>query len=103
MKAFSAGDTIFFPNGLHMRRKPMLCHFEDIGSRHIHACLNTAEAHDTPIKPLLDQRGSIRKGGKFSFLWKILIFFDPKFVSAVLKLAFSSSITDRAIQRMVDQ
>jgi hypothetical protein len=91
MEAFSARDTIFFPNSLHMGRKTMFFHFEDIRSRHIHTCLNTAEAHDTPIKPLSDQRCSIGNRGELPFFLRILIFFNPKFVGAVLKLAFSPS------------
>jgi hypothetical protein len=103
MEAFSTGDTIFFSNSLHMGGKAMLCHLENIRSWHIQTSLNAAETHHTSIKPLPDQRGTIGDGGKLSLLLRILVFIDPEFISAVLKLAFSSSITDRAVQRMVDQ
>jgi hypothetical protein len=97
MEAFSTRDTIFFSNSLHMGGKTTLRHLEDIRPRYIHTGLNAAETHYTSIKPLPDQRGSIRDGGEFPLLWRILIFFDPEFVSSVLELAFSSSITDRAV------
>jgi hypothetical protein len=97
MEAFSAGDTIFFPNSLHMRGKTMLCHLEDIRSWYIHACLDAAETHHTSIKPLPDQRSSIGNGGKLPFFLRIFILFNTEFIGAVLKLAFSSSITNRTV------
>jgi hypothetical protein len=103
MEAFSTGDTIFFPNGPHIRGKTMLCHLKHIRSWHIHAGLDAAETHHTSIKPLPDQRSSIGDGGKLSFFWRILVLFNPEFIGAVLKLAFSSCITYGAIQRMIDQ
>jgi hypothetical protein len=103
MEAFSAGDTIFFSNGLHMGDETMFCHLEDIRSWHIDTGLDAAETHDTSIKPLPDQGSPIRDGGKLSFLWRKLVLFDPEFIGAVLELAFSSRIADGTIQRMVDQ
>src|SRR5512139_586642 len=101
MEAFSAGDAILFSNSLHMGDEAMFRHFKDICAGHIHAGLDAAETHDAPIKPLPDQGGSIRNGRKLSFLWRKLVLFDPKFIGAVLELAFSSRIADRAVQRMV--
>jgi hypothetical protein len=103
MEAFSAGDTIFFSNGLHMGREAMFRHLEDVRSWHIHTGLDAAETHHTSIKPLLDQGGSIGDGGKLSFLWRKLILFYSEFIGAILELAFSSRITDRTVQRMIDQ
>jgi hypothetical protein len=103
VEALSTGDTIFFSKGLHVRRKTMLCHLKDIRPRHIHASLDAAQTHDTSIKPLPDQRGSIGDGGELSLFWRILVLFDPEFIGTVLELTFSSSIADRAVQRMVDQ
>jgi hypothetical protein len=103
VEAFSTGDTIFFSNGLHMGGISMLCYLQHIGPWNINAGLDAAEAHDTSIKPLPDQGSPIRDGGKLSFLWRKLVLFDPEFIGAVLELAFSSSITDRTVQRMVDQ
>jgi hypothetical protein len=103
MEAFSAGDTILFSNRFHMGDEAMLCYLEDIRSRHIETGLNTTQTHDTSIEPLSNQRGSIGDGRKFSFLWRKLILFDPKFIRAVLELTLSSGIAYGAIQRMVDQ
>src|SRR4030042_1166970 len=100
MEAFSAGDTIFFSNGLHMGGIPMLCHLQHIGSWNINAGLNTTEAHDTSIRPLTNQRGSIFKGWTFNFFGDELQMVDTKFIGAVLELTLSSSIADRTIQRM---
>jgi hypothetical protein len=65
--------------------------------------LDAAETHHASIKPLPDERGSIGDGGKFSLLRRKLVLLDPEFIGAVLQLAFSSGIADRAIQRMVNQ
>jgi hypothetical protein len=65
--------------------------------------MNASKTHNASIKPLSDQRGPIRDRGNFSFFWRILVLFDPEFISAILKLTFSSSVTDRTVQGMVDQ
>jgi hypothetical protein len=103
MEAFSTRDAVLFPNGLHMGGKTMLCHLEDIGSWHIHTGLDAAETHDTSIWPLMNQRSSIFKGWTFYFFGDKLLMVDPKFIGAVLELAFSSSIAHGTVQRMVDQ
>jgi hypothetical protein len=103
VEAFSTGDTIFFSNGLHMGDEAMFCHLEDICPWDIEAGLDATEAHDTSIKPLPDQRGSIGDGRKFSFFRGKFILFDPEFIGTVLELTFSSRIADRAVQRMIDE
>jgi hypothetical protein len=103
VEAFSTGDTIFFSNSLHMGDEAMLCHFKDISPRNIDTGLNATETHHTSIKPLSDQGGPIRCGGNFSFLWRILVLFDPEFIGAILKLTFATSITYWAIQGMINQ
>ena len=53
----------------------MLCHLEDIRSRHIHTGLDAAETHHATIKPLPDQGGPVGDGGDslfsggYSFFW----------------------------------
>jgi hypothetical protein len=81
----------------------MLCHLQNIGSWNINACLDTTETHDTSIWPLMNQRSSIFKGWTFYFFGDKLLMVDPKFIGAVLELAFSSSIAHGTVQRMVDQ
>jgi hypothetical protein len=103
VEAFSTGDTVFFSNGLHVRRISMLCNLQHIRAWDINAGLNTTEAHDTSIGPLMNQRRSIFKGWTFYFFGDKLLMVDPKFIGAVLELTFSSSIADRTVQRMVDQ
>jgi hypothetical protein len=103
VEAFSTGDTIFFSDGLHVGDEAMLRHLEDIRPGNIDTGLNAAKTHDTSIKPLPDQRGSIGDGRKLSSLWRKLILFYPEFIGAVLELAFSSSVAYRAVQRMIDQ
>jgi hypothetical protein len=103
MKAFSAGDTVFFSKGLHMGNEAVFRHLEDIRSRHLHTGLDTAEAHHASIKPLPDKGGPIGYGGKLSFFRWELVLFDPEFIGSVLQLTFSSSIADRAVQGMIDQ
>jgi hypothetical protein len=103
VEAFSTGDAIFFSNCLDVRRKTMLGYFEDIGPRYIDTGLNAAETHHATIKPLPDQRGSIRSGRDLSFFGRKLVLLYAELIRAVLKLAFSSGITDRAVQRMIDQ
>jgi hypothetical protein len=97
MEAFPAGDAVFFPSGFHMGGKTMLSHLENIRSWHIQAGLNAAETHHTSIKPLSDQRGSIRDGRKFSFLRRIFVFLDPEFVGSILELALSPGIANRTV------
>jgi hypothetical protein len=103
VEAFSTGDTIFFSNGLHMGGISMLCYLQHIGPWNINAGLDTAEAHDTSIRPLTNQRSSIFEGWTFYFFGDEFHMVDPEFIGAVLELAFSSRITDGTIQRMVDQ
>jgi hypothetical protein len=103
MEAFSAGDTVFFSSCLYVRRKPMLGDFEDIGTRHIDTGLNAAETHHAAIKPLPDQRSSIRSRRDLSFFGRKFVLLYAELIRAVLKLAFSSGITDRTVERMIDQ
>jgi hypothetical protein len=103
VETLSTGDAVLLPNRLHIGGKPMLCHLENIRSRHIHTGLNAAKTHDTSIKPLPDQWGSVRDGRKLSFLRRILVVLDPEFIGSILELAFSSGITNRTVQRMIDQ
>jgi hypothetical protein len=97
MEAFSTGDAIFFSNSLHMRGKTMLCDLQHIGSWNINAGLDTTKAHDTPIKPLSNQRGPVRSGRDLPLLRRKLVAIDSEFIGPVLELAFSSRITDRTV------
>jgi hypothetical protein len=81
----------------------MFCDFQHICSWNINARLNTTKAHDTSIGPLPNQGSSVFKGWTFYFFSDELLMVDSKFIGAVLKLAFSSSIADRTVQRMIDQ
>jgi hypothetical protein len=103
METFSAGDAALLAGGFHKSKKPMLCDLEHISSGDVDAGLDTAEAHDTSVKPLPDQRRSIFDTGQFPSLWVKLILLDSKFIGPVLKLTLSARITDRTIQGMVDQ
>jgi hypothetical protein len=103
METFPTGDTIFFSSGLHMRDESMVFYLEDIRPRHIEAGLDASKTHDTSIKPLLDQRGSIGDGRKLPFLGRKFILLNSEFISSILELTFASCIADRAVQRMVDQ
>jgi len=82
---------------------PMLCYLQHIRSWNINTRMNTTKTHDTSIRPLPDQGSSILKGWTFYFFSDELLMIDPKFIGAVLELAFSSSIADRTVQRMIDQ
>jgi hypothetical protein len=84
------GETAFF-------------HLEHICSRNIDAGLNASQTHDTSIKPLPDERRPIGSGWNFPLLGRKLVLFDSKFIGAVLKLAFSSSIAHRTVKGMVDE
>jgi hypothetical protein len=86
-----------------MGGKTMLCHLENIRSRHIYTGLDAAETHHAAIKPLPDQGGPIGDGGKLSFLRGIFVLLDPEFIGSILELAFSPGIANRTVQRMVDQ
>jgi hypothetical protein len=86
-----------------MGGKTMLRHFEHIGSGNIHASLNAPETHHTSIRPLSNQRSPIGFGRNLSLFWREVILSNSKFIGPVLKLTFSSCITDRTVQRMVDQ
>jgi hypothetical protein len=86
-----------------MGGEAMLCHPENIRSRHVHTGLDAAETHDAAIKPLSDQGGPVGDGGKLSSLRGILVLLDPEFVGSILELAFSPGIANRTVQRMVDQ
>jgi len=97
MEAFPTGNAVFFPGGFHMGGKTMLGHLENIRSWHIHAGLNAAETHHTSIKPLPDQRGSVRDRRKFSFLRRIFVFLDPEFIGSILELALSPGIAHRTV------
>jgi hypothetical protein len=103
METFPTGDTIFFSNGLHMGRIPMLSHLQHIGSWNINAGLDTTKTHDTSIHPLPNQRSAIFYRWSFYFFGDELYMVNPKFIGAVLELTFSSCIADRTVQRMVDQ
>ena len=81
----------------------MFRHLEDICPRDVHTGLDAAETHHASIKPLPNERGSIGDGGKFSLLRGKLVLLDSEFIGAVLELAFSPSIADRAVQRMINQ
>ncbi len=81
----------------------MFRHLQDVCAWYFQAGLDAAKTHDTSIKPLPDERGSVGNLGKFSLFRSIFVFLDPELVSAVLELAFSPGITDRTFQRMVDQ
>jgi hypothetical protein len=86
-----------------MRRKTMLSDFEDIRSWHIHTGLDAAQTHHTSIKPLPDQRGSVRERRKFPFLRRILVLLDSEFIGSILELALSPGIAHRTVQGMVDE
>jgi hypothetical protein len=86
-----------------MGDEAMLCYLEDIRPWNIQTGMDASETHYASIKPLSDQRGPIRNGGKLSFFRRILVLFNTEFIGAVLKLTFSSGITDRTVQRMIDQ
>jgi len=103
METFSAGDAVLSSGGFHKGEKPMLCDLEHISSWDVDAGLDTTEAHDTSVKPLPDQRGSIFDTGNLPLLRRELILFDSKFIGPVLKLTLSAGITDWTIQGMVDQ
>jgi hypothetical protein len=103
MKTFSTGDTVLFSNSFHMGDEAMFRHLKNIRPRHIHTGLDATEAHHTSIKPLTNQGGPVRDEGKFSLLRRKLVLFDPEFIGTVLQLAFSSSIANGTVQRMVDQ
>ncbi len=81
----------------------MLRHFQDVCAGYFQTGLDAAKTHDTSIKPLPDERGSVGDLGEFSLFRSIFVFLDPELVSAVLELAFSSGVADRTFQRMVDQ
>jgi len=102
MEALSAGNTVFFPGRLHEGGETLLCHFEYIGPWNIDASLNATKAHDTSIHPLPNQGSAIFDGWSFYFFGDELLMVNPKFIGAVLELAFSSGIADRTVQRMVD-
>jgi hypothetical protein len=103
MQTFTAGDAVFYPGSLHMRRKSALRHFKHIGADNFKTGLDATETHDTSIEPLPNQRGSIRYPGKFPLLPGILITDDSEFIRPVLKLTFPSGIADRTFDRMVDE
>jgi hypothetical protein len=103
METFSAGDAVLFSCCFHKGEKPMLCDLEHISSWDVDAGLDTTEAHDTSVKPLLDQRGSIFDTGNLPLLRREFILLDSKFIGPVLKLTLSAGITDWTIQGMVDQ
>jgi hypothetical protein len=103
VETFSTGDTIFFSNGLHVRRISMLCNLQHIRSWNINAGLNTTEAHDTSIGPLTNEGRAILKRWTLYFFGDELDMVDPKFIGTVLELTFSSGIADRTVQRMVNQ
>jgi len=103
MQAFSAGDAVLYTGGLHMGRKSALRHFEHISTDNLQTGLDAAETHHTSIKPLPDQRSSIRYPWEFSDFTRILIVVDSKFVRPVLKLAFPPGIADGTFDRMVDE
>jgi hypothetical protein len=86
-----------------MGGETMLCHLENIRSRHIHTRLDAAETHHTTIKPLPDQGGPVRDGGELSFLREILVLLDSEFIGSILELTFSPGIANRTVERMVDQ
>jgi hypothetical protein len=81
----------------------MLRYLQHIGSWNINAGMDATETHHTSVYPLPNQRGSILYGWTFHFLGDELLMVDPKFIDAVLELAFTSGIAYRTVQRMVDQ
>jgi hypothetical protein len=103
METFSTGDAVLFSNGLNMGRISTVHHIEHIGSWNIDAGLNTAKTHDTSIRPLPNQRGSVFKSWPFNFFGDELLMVNPKFIGSVLELTFSSGIADRTVQRVIDQ
>jgi hypothetical protein len=103
MEAFSAGDTILFSNCFHMGGEPVFFDLEHICPGNVETGLDASQTHDTSIKPLPNQRGSIGSGGNFPLLGRKFVLFDSKFIGAILKLAFSSGIADRTVKRMVDE
>ena len=81
----------------------MLCNLEDVGPGDIDAGLNAAKTHDASVKPLVNQGGSIRSGWSLPLFRRKLVALDSKFIRPVLELTFPSRITNRTVQRVVDQ
>jgi len=103
METFSAGDAVLFADGFHKREKPVFCDLEHISSGDVDTGLDTAKTHDTSIRPLPNQRGSVFKSWPFNFFGDELLMVNPKFIGSVLELTFSSGIADRTVQRVIDQ
>ena len=97
METLSAGNTVLFSDRFDVGRKTVLCHFENICSRHIHTRLNAAETHHTTVKPLPDQGGSVGEGREFSLLRGILVLLNPELIGSILELAFPPGIANRAV------
>jgi len=103
MEAFSTGDAVLFSKRFDLRGITMFRYIEHIRSWNIDTGMDATKTHDASIRPLSDEGGPIFKKWMLDFLGDELHMVDPKFIGAVLELAFSSSITDGTVQRMVDQ
>jgi hypothetical protein len=78
-------------------------HVEHIGSWNIDAGMDASQTHDTSIEPLFNQGGTIVYGRMLHRLWRKFIGGDAKLIDTILKLTLASCITDRAVERVIDQ